>query len=181
MNLVDTIRDPADIAKIYNRLITLDRVVAVIFRIGINTGLRAGDILNMRVYQYKDGKIYVTEEKTGKKRIAKLPPKAKSELDRHIRFFKLSGDDYVFPSPLNMNEHLSHVTVWRRLKDASKGMKLNVGTHTMRKTFGYQLYKKTKDLRLVMEALNHSDMGITLRYIGVTQEQIDDITKVIDF
>lgn len=181
MNMVDTIRKPEDIAKLYNKLIKVDRVVAVIFRIGINTGLRAGDILSMRVYQYKNGKIYVTEEKTGKKRIAKLPPKAKAELDRHIRFFKLSGDDYVFPSPVNFKEHISHVTVWRKLKQAAKGIKLNVGTHTMRKTFGYQLYKKTKDLRLVMEALNHSDMGITLRYIGVTQEQIEDISKVIDF
>jgi integrase len=181
MKEVETIRDPKDIAKLYNKLIKIDRVVAVIFRIGINTGLRAGDILNMRVWQYKDGKIYVVEEKTGKKRIAKLPTKAKAELDRHIRFFKLSGNDYVFPSPMDVNNHIAHVTVWRKLKQASKGLKINVGTHTMRKTFGYQLYKKTKDLRLVMEALNHSDMGITLRYIGVTQDQIDDITKIIDF
>lgn len=48
-----------------------------------------------------------------------------------------------------------------------------VGTHTMRKTFGYHYYKRTKDVATLMEIFNHSAPSITKRYIGITQDEID--------
>jgi len=52
-------------------------------------------------------------------------------------------------------------------------VKENVGTHTLRKTFGYHFYKQTKDVAMLQNILNHSVQNITLRYIGITQDMIE--------
>lgn len=53
------------------------------------------------------------------------------------------------------------------------GLNINVGTHTMRKTFGYHHYKQFNDVALLQKILNHSSPSITLRYISIYQEEID--------
>jgi integrase len=52
-------------------------------------------------------------------------------------------------------------------------LKLALGTHSMRKTRGYFLYQSTKDIGRVMKMLRHSSEGVTLRYIGITQDDVD--------
>jgi integrase len=52
-------------------------------------------------------------------------------------------------------------------------LNLKLGTHSMRKTRGYHLYHKTQDIARVMKMLRHSSEATTLRYIGITQEEID--------
>ena len=46
--------------------------------------------------------------------------------------------------------------------------------HSLRKTFSYHLYKTYKDVALLQELLNHSSPSITLRYIGISQDNIDE-------
>ena len=60
---------------------------------------------------------------------------------------------------------------------------INVGTHTMRKTFGYKYYNKTKDVGTLQKMFNHSSPAITLRYIGIEQAELDDALRnfVINF
>jgi len=56
---------------------------------------------------------------------------------------------------------------------------ISLGTHSMRKTRGYHLYKKTNDIARVMKMLRHSSEAVTLRYIGITQEDVDrDFTNL---
>lgn len=57
---------------------------------------------------------------------------------------------------------------------------VNVGTHTMRKTFGYHHYQKFHDVVLLQQIFNHSAPHITLRYIGITQDQINDSYKALN-
>ena len=52
-----------------------------------------------------------------------------------------------------------------------------VGTHTMRKTFGYWHYKQYHDIALLQEIFNHSAPSITLRYIGIRDEDKDESMK----
>lgn len=52
-----------------------------------------------------------------------------------------------------------------------------IGTHTMRKTFGYWHYKQFKDVAELQMILNHSHPRITLDYIGITEEQIEQNMK----
>ena len=54
------------------------------------------------------------------------------------------------------------------------GLEEKIGTHSMRKTFGYHHYQQFKDIVILQKIFNHSSPQITLRYIGVEQDQIDD-------
>ena len=53
------------------------------------------------------------------------------------------------------------------------GLQEKVGTHTMRKTFGYHHYRKFKDVAILQKIFNHSSPEITLRYIGIEQDEIE--------
>ncbi|MDE1433721.1 tyrosine-type recombinase/integrase, partial [Bacillus licheniformis] len=65
-------------------------------------------------------------------------------------------------------------TTYKMLKEAAEYVGLDgIGTHTMRKTFGYWHYKKFKDVALLQEIFNHSSPDVTLRYIGITQDTMD--------
>ncbi|WP_397540271.1 tyrosine-type recombinase/integrase [Rummeliibacillus pycnus] len=48
-----------------------------------------------------------------------------------------------------------------------------MGTHTMRKTFGYHHYKQHKDVAVLQQLFNHSAPSITMKYIGVTEDEVD--------
>lgn len=65
---------------------------------------------------------------------------------------------------------------YRILNKASKeaGLDFKIGTHSLRKTFGYHHYKKFKDIAMLQKIFNHSSPEITLRYIGIDQDMIDN-------
>ena len=69
--------------------------------------------------------------------------------------------------------------MYRFLNEACKevGLTINIGTHSMRKTFGFFFYKQFNDIALLQKILNHSSPAITLRYIGIAQEEIDTSYK----
>ena len=50
-----------------------------------------------------------------------------------------------------------------------------IGTHTLRKTFGYHAYQNGSSLELLMDIFNHSSKAQTLRYIGITEEQKKEV------
>lgn len=53
--------------------------------------------------------------------------------------------------------------------------------HTMCKTFGYKYYQATKDVATLMQIFNHSSQKTSLRYIGITEEAIENSIKSISF
>ena len=60
------------------------------------------------------------------------------------------------------------------------GIKENIGTHTLRKTFGYHAYNNGYDITLIQKLFNHSSPAVTLRYIGITQDEMDDVYLSLD-
>ncbi|MCF8011626.1 MAG: tyrosine-type recombinase/integrase [Clostridiales bacterium] len=62
----------------------------------------------------------------------------------------------------------------------SVGVKDKIGTHTLRKTFGYHAFKKGYDITILQKLFNHSAPSITLRYIGITQDELDDVYLSLD-
>lgn len=80
----------------------------------------------------------------------------------------------LFPSE-RTTEHISRYQVDRILKSAGERCGLeNIGTHTMRKTFGYWFYRRTKDIATLQKMLNHSSQRETMIYIGLEQEEINN-------
>lgn len=60
------------------------------------------------------------------------------------------------------------------------GIKEKIGTHTLRKTFGYHAHKNGYDITLIQKLFNHSSSSVTLRYIGITQDNLDDVYMSLD-
>lgn len=92
-----------------------------------------------------------------------------------------TGTVYLFPS----RKGDSHITTTQAYRIIAKAGDMigndSIGTHTMRKTFGYTYYQATKDVATLMDIFNHSSQKTTLRYIGITEESIENSIKGISF
>ena len=158
----------------------------LLLKFGLNTGLRINDILRMKVkYLFNpDGKLKeyldLFESKTIKVRNRKLKEiklnsVIRPELESYVKFYELEPDDWIFFSLKNPANPLDRIRAYTLLRDAAnKSGVTKFGTHSMRKTFAYNIYNKTKDLALVMRMLNHADPEHTLRYIGIVQHTLDE-------
>lgn len=93
---------------------------------------------------------------------------------------KLQADyDYLFKGRNGENKPISRVMAYMIINQACKKAQItdNVGTHTLRKTFGYHHYQTFHDVAILQYLLNHSSPSITLRYIGITQDNVEDTLK----
>lgn len=142
-----------------------------LFLIGINSGLRMSDIVKLKKKDILSAKNpRIVEQKTGKTRILYL-----SSLQDLIQDYTkdLEADDYLFPS--TKGGHLEVNTVYQMFQKVAKLLgRDDIGTHTLRKTFGYHYYKKTKDVATLMEIFGHSSETITKRYIGINEDEISE-------
>jgi integrase len=145
----------------------------IMFLLGINTGLRVTDLLKLKVKDIKGKKkITVKEGKTDKPRTILLT-NIYDEVNTYIVL--LEDTEWLFPSRKG-NKSISRIQAYRRLNKAAEMADISggIGTHTMRKTFGYWYYKQTRDVAKLQMILNHSHPEITLRYIGITDEEIEN-------
>ncbi|MED4682459.1 tyrosine-type recombinase/integrase [Bacillus mycoides] len=145
----------------------------ILFLLGINTGLRVSDLLNLKISDIKGKKkIAVKEGKTKKGRTIHLA-NIYEELNTYIG--TIQGTEWLFPSRKG-DKPISRIQAYRQLNKASQMVDMidGIGTHTMRKTFGYWYYKRTMNVAKLQMILNHSHPQITLKYIGITDEEIED-------
>ncbi|WP_414051562.1 tyrosine-type recombinase/integrase [Macrococcus animalis] len=99
------------------------------------------------------------------------------DIDRYIQF--IEDEEYLFKSNKLYSESNSKpincVQAYRVLNYSAKSIGLSgIDTHSMRKTFGYHYYKKTKDVALLMDLFNHSSQYVTLKYIGINQDVMNE-------
>lgn len=148
----------------------------ILFLVGINTGLRVSDLLKLKVKDVrKKKKIVVREGKTEKARIIYLD-NIYDELNAYIK--TLEGTEWLFPSRKG-DQPITRIQAYRQLNKAARMVDISegIGTHTMRKTFGYWHYKQFRDVAELQKILNHSHPEVTLKYIGITEEQIENNLK----
>lgn len=175
MEIVEPIKKKEDIEQFANYLFKTSFKFYVIFILGINTGLRVSDILNLKVEDVKNkDRVFIREQKTGKNKQFPLNKKLQKLLKDYLKTIDNESNMPIFIGERGDKLHRS--IVYRALNEAKDKckMKISIGTHTMRKTFGYHFYKKYNDVVLLQKILNHSSPDITLRYIGITQDEIDN-------
>ena len=172
MTTVEPIRNKKDIQKIEKILAKQGQRELLLFVIGTNCGLRISDILNLNVGDVRNKThIQITEKKTGKFKKFPINTKLKPMLEEFIHGRK--NDEPLFLS--RWGHRLDRVTAYFIIKNACEQAKLQekIGTHSMRKSFGYHHYQQFKDVVLLQKIFNHSSPQITLRYIGIEQDEID--------
>jgi len=181
MNTMEPIRDIDLVYDIADYLKARNDRDYVLFMFGIYSGLRISDILPFRVRDVKNKDyIYMREEKTEKEKRFPIHEDLIEILKEYVKGKK--DFEYLFKSQKGENKPIKREYAYRILKGAANAFGLDcIGCHTMRKTFGYFLYQNTKDVVAIKEILNHSDISITLRYIGVNQDRKDKVMKNLSF
>ena len=116
--------------------------------------------------------IELIEKKTGKYKKFLINSKLKLMFAEFTK--NKNAKDPLFVSIFN--NRMERVAAYYIIRTACEkaNIKAKIGTHSMRKTFGYHHYKKFKDLAILQKIFNHSTPQTTLRYIGIEQEQIDE-------
>ena len=173
-----------------------------LFEFGIYTGRRISDMvkLNVRDVAHIDRKghfciserLIIQEKKTGKFIDMWIHARARRALGKYLKRRKKHADSLgsllnepLFKSQKARRDGQYRITARHALRVLSKaaracGLTDKIGTHSLRKTFGYMLYQKHVDIELIQKLLNHSSPEITLSYIGITQEGLDDAVKSLD-
>lgn len=174
METVQPIREKYQIEEMKTELQKNGTRDYLLFFTGINTGLRISDILQLKVSDVRD-KTHITikEQKTEKVKRFKINTSLREEIDKYIKTMK--DNEYLFQSKKGMNKPITRVQAYRILNDSANRIGLDeIGTHTLRKTFGYHFYQKSKDVALLQQLFNHSSPSVTLRYIGINQDIMDN-------
>ena len=181
MRKVEPIRELDDIERMKDFLKSKSERNYVLIMCGLYSGMRISDIIPLQVKQVTGDRIEVTEKKTGKVKRFAINPELRKALTHYIKSNDLQGYDYLFPSKKKVRTdgvriaHIGRVAAYQILKQAAEHVGLkNIGTHSMRKSFGYHHYRRNQNVAILMELFNHSSPDITLDYIGIKQDELDD-------
>lgn len=186
MEFVQPIRDLKQIETIKTLLKARNLRDYCLFVLGINSGLRISDLLKLQVAdviekgKIKD-RIRLREKKTNKFKDFPLSDKTKSAIKEYLKTRNYQENEPLFISRVNKG-FLSRMQAYKIINDVAKsvGIKEKIGTHTLRKTFGYHAYNNGYDITLIQKLFNHSSPSVTLRYIGITQDEMDDVYLSLD-
>lgn len=167
----------------------------MLFLIGINVGLRASDLMQLRwSYFYKDNmsfkESYMLQpkktKKTGKFVTIFFNQTVKKVIENYVNDYPIDDlDSYLFKSRKGDNP-ITERGLWKIVVDvaADAGIDKNVGSHSLRKTWARNIYDNASDkseaLVMLQECLRHSDSLTTLRYIAIMDEEKKDMYKSIE-
>ena len=149
--------------------------VAAIIQIEKTTGIRLGDVLQLRLTSFvKSGNKYyfnIKEQKTGKARCFLVPACIIKFLRTYAEENHIADDELLFP--------ITSRAVSKTIKKACDVLGddfRNVSSHSARKTFGTNAYEASgHDLELVRRLLQHSSAATTARYLNISDEKIEKV------
>jgi integrase len=162
---------------------------------GFYTALRIGDMLKMKwgdVYDFKKSAfkrhVALIEQKTNKAKQFFI----NDSLWQILSLYKGSMEDggarlhaglYLFVSQKGENEPISRVQAYRVTRDAARAVGIDgvIGCHSMRKTFGYNASKSGTPPTVIMEIFNHSSFQVTKRYLGINQDEKDEVYRMFSY
>ena len=175
---VEPIRKLEDIKSIKKLLANNPRDY-LLFTMGINNGLRIGDLLGLKVKDVLGVRpgdtIRVREQKTGKDNILVINKATYRALHQYLTHEKPDQNDYLFPSRKN-GQPLTVSYTNRLIKSWCSQINLrgNYGTHSLRKTFGYiQRIHYGVGFELLCKRFNHSSPAVSMRYLGIEDKEIN--------
>lgn len=186
MEIVQPIRDKKKIEAM-KKVLSGNKRDALLFTLGINCGLRISDILLMNVGDVIDEKgrvrdVYeLREKKTGKPKRFPFGKNVQKAILDYLDGYAGDPNRPLFVSrkadKVGNDRPITRQQAYDILNAAAKavGIRDAIGTHSLRKTFGYHAYKAGTDVILLQQLFNHSAPSVTLRYIGITQDDIDSV------
>lgn len=167
-------------------------VVLAMINIGVNIALRYSDLVNLKFedINFDTSTADIIERKTKKNKTVFFNNFCISELEKIMNFYKEKGikkynKGYIFKSLYkpylkdNIDRPMAIQSFNRCLTKAQINLNLpySIGSHSLRKTWGSIVYNSSKDIGIVMKALNHSSEKDTLQYIGIDRKALEELFK----
>lgn len=153
----------------------------LLFVFGINSGLRISDILSLKIGDIKDYKgnlkdyLIIREQKTDKTRKVFFNKQIKEAIAYYLRKTGLFDlDHYLFTNEKTKdNKPITRIRAYQLINKWCRdvGIKYKVGGHTLRKTFGYHLRMQGISIERISSLLNHRNIKVTFRYLGITDDE----------
>jgi len=158
----------------------------LLFVFGINSALRISDLLSLKIKDVINSQGEIKEsfkiktKKTKKEMKILINESVRKALKFYLEKEKFPDpNDYIFKTRTGQN--LDRIRAWVLIKKWVKAVGLDpssYGTHTLRKSWGYHSRKNFGiPIELISEKLRHKSNAITKRYIGISQEEINNIEK----
>jgi len=154
----------------------------LLFVMGINNGIRASDLLKIKVgdvVHLKSGQaLKIREKKTKKMNILVINKPVYKALQNYLVKLEPTDDDFLFRSRKGENKPLTVMSLNNLIKTWTKAINLkgNYGTHSLRKTWGYhQRVTHGIGFEVIAERFMHSSPKTTMRYLGIDKEEVHGI------
>lgn len=183
MEYVDPIKDIDKIIAIKNNLQQRSIRDLLLFVLGINTGIRVHDLLSLKINDIWDGTqikefLHVCDSKNGENKGHFINNQVRTVLQKYLASREFIESDYLFKSKKD-DLPITRQQAYRIINHAAKdvGITGKIGTHTLRKTFGYHAYRKGIAISILMSIFNHQTHAETLRYIGIEKNE-EQLIKV---
>ena len=198
MKTTQPVRDIVELKKIkkYYREVKPNKRNSLLVVCGLNTALRISDILKLRwkdVYNENllsfKSHIDVKEQKTGKKTTVFINKNLKEAFASFLKDIiakkgKLCEvmEQFIFLGQKSTDKPISRIQAFRIISEAAKKCLLShkVSCHSLRKTFGYHAWKKGVSPALLTSIYNHSSYKITTRYLGIEQDDRDEVFELVN-
>jgi integrase len=156
-----------------------------LFDLGIDSKLRACDLLKLRVRDVCHGervaaRAIVLQQKTSRPVQFEITEPTRTALADWIKVSGLSLDDFLFRSRVRRSPHLSTRQYARIVDSWVKEIGLDpeaYGTHSIRRTKPSLIYRRTKNLRAVQLLLGHTKLESTVRYLGIEVEDALELAE----
>jgi len=177
---VDPIRKIKDIKAISNMTENNPRD-HLLFIMGINNGLRAGDLVRLKVkdvgYLKIGDTLTIKESKTGKNNILVINKTVYKALKNYLDSQRPNNSSYLFASRKG-NGHLQSQAISKLVKKWTSAINLkgNYGAHSLRKTWGYmQRTQHGVGFEIICKRYNHSSPAVTMRYLGIEDKEVHGV------
>lgn len=190
LNTAEPIRDKKNLLEIkeyYREVKPVPRNYLLI-TLGLNTALRISDILELTwkdVYDEEHGDyqkhIHIVEQKTGKISQIYINQSIREALDWYKNSKWYNQSEWIFWSRGNVDKHISRMQAHRIIKQAADYYHMEgvISCHSLRKSFGYYAWKQGISPVMLMNIYNHSSYQVTKRYLGIEQDDRDQVFQTI--
>lgn len=157
----------------------------------LDTGLRADEIRTLKMSQLRDSLEWIAQVRTKgrrfrdvyitsamrepltrylaarKQELLRCFPTLSASIDAKLPLFiSLYRASTANPKSFEMGAK----TIWRAIRSCSVHTKLH--PHLLRHTYATELLEDSRDIRLVAQALGHSDVRVTMRYTERGNEEV---------
>lgn len=177
MQFVNPIRDIQMIQAMKEELRKHSVRDLMLFVLGINTGISLLHLLSLTVQDVWDGEkpkpfLYLLDEKTGEQKAYYLNSKIAETLSEYLAKVDWKPEDYLFKSQKD-NLPISRQQAYRIINQSAReaGISEKIGTHTLRKTFGYHAYYRGVAISILKSILHHHSTAETLKYLGIDRTE----------